>query len=63
MNVVTPEYFRVMGISLLSGRWFTDADSSGNPAVAVITESSARKFFPGQNPIGKHVCFSEQASG
>ena len=59
MNVVTPEYFRVMGISLLSGRWFTDADSSGNPPVAVITESSARKFFPGQNPIGKHVRFSE----
>ena len=59
MNVVTPEYFRVMGISLLSGRWFTEADSSGNPPVAVITESSAKKFFPGQNPVGRHVRFSE----
>jgi predicted permease len=58
LQVVTPDYFRVMGIPLLSGRWFTAADDSGNPPVAVMTASSAQRFWPGQNPIGKHVRFA-----
>ena len=39
LNVVTPEYFRVMSIPLLSGRTFTDADLSGNPPVAIVPTS------------------------
>jgi len=58
LDVVTPEYFRVMGIPLLSGRWFTDADESGNAAVAVMTASSAQKFWPGKNAVGQHIRFA-----
>jgi putative ABC transport system permease protein len=58
LDVVTPDYFRVMGIPLLSGRWFRRADESGNPAVAIIAAASAQKFWPGQNVIGKHIRFA-----
>ncbi|MGB7847554.1 MAG: ABC transporter permease [Candidatus Acidiferrum sp.] len=54
LNVVTPGYFRVMGIPLLSGREFTDADVSGT-AVAVITAETARRYWPNQSPLGKGI--------
>ena len=61
LHVVTPDYFRVMGISLQSGRWFSDADESGNAPVAVMTAESAERFWPGQDPIGKHIRFSRDS--
>jgi predicted permease len=54
LNVVTPEYFRVMGIPFLGGGSFTDSDVSGAP-VAVITNETARRFWPNQNAVGKHI--------
>jgi predicted permease len=54
LNVVTPEYFRVMGIPFLSGRAFIDSDVSG-AAVAVVTEETARRFWPNQSAVGKHI--------
>jgi len=54
LNVVTPDYFRVMGIPLLFGRGFTSADLSGAP-VAIITAETARRFWPNQVAVGKHV--------
>jgi predicted permease len=53
-NVVSPEYFRVMGIDLIAGRAFTDADNEHGKDVAVVSESAARKFWPHQDPVG-HV--------
>ena len=58
LNVVTPGYFRVMGIRLVAGRAFTDADLSGNPPVAIIPTATARRFWPGDSAIGKHVRFA-----
>ncbi len=58
LDVITPDYFHLMGIPLLSGRGFTSADESGNAAVAIIAASSAQRFWPGQSAIGKHVRFS-----
>jgi len=58
LDVVTPEYFRVMGIPLLSGRWFAAADESGNTPVAVMTASSAQRFWPGRNAVGQHIRFA-----
>jgi len=60
LHVVTPDYFRVMGMPLQSGRWFTQADQSGNAAVAIMTAESAQRFWPGQNAIGKHIRFSRE---
>jgi putative ABC transport system permease protein len=54
LNVVTPEYFRVMGIPFLWGRAFTDSDVSGAP-VAVVTEETAHRYWPNQSAIGKHI--------
>jgi len=54
LNVVTPGYFRVMGIPLLSGRGFADSDISGAP-VAVVTAETARHYWPGQSAVGKHI--------
>jgi predicted permease len=58
LDVVSSDYFRVMGIPLMSGRWFTKADESGSSPVAIITAASAQKFWPGQNAVGKHVRFA-----
>jgi len=51
-NVVSPEYFSVMGIDLLGGREFTDGDNEHGRDVAVISESTAKKFWPHQDAIG-----------
>jgi len=54
LDVVTSNYFRVMGISALAGREFNDADEAGS-AVAVVTASTARRYWPGENAVGKHM--------
>jgi len=54
LNIVTPGYFRVMGIPPLSGREFNDSDVSGTP-VAVVTAETARRFWPNQSALGKHI--------
>jgi predicted permease len=53
-----PNYFRTMGIPLLSGRDFTFADTSSDKAVAVISQAMAQLFWPGENPIGKRFRIS-----
>ena len=48
---VTPEFFRSMSVPLLSGRFFTSQEQ--NAQIALVNESFARRFFPGENPVGK----------
>jgi len=52
---VSPDYFRVMGISLRRGRLFSENDRAGAPPVSVINEVLARRFWPDQDPLGKRV--------
>jgi putative ABC transport system permease protein len=52
---VTPGWFRTMGVSLKRGRLFSDADRIGTPKVMLISESAARKYWPGEDPIGKRA--------
>jgi putative ABC transport system permease protein len=57
-NVVTPGYFRTLGIPLLRGRDFLDADRKGSPPVAIVDETMAKELWPGRNPVGEHVAFT-----
>ena len=52
-NSVDPPYFATLRIPILLGRAFMNADSETSPRVAVINETMARHFWPGENPIGK----------
>lgn len=48
-------YFKTLGIPLLQGREFTEADKADAPPVMIINETLARQFFPNENPIGKRI--------
>jgi predicted permease len=52
-NRVGPEYVRTMRMTLLAGRAFTDRDDLAAPAVALVNESFAKRFYNGANPVGK----------
>jgi predicted permease len=62
MDAVTPGYFRVMNISLLSGRSFSEGETSGNPPVAIVNAETARRYWPGQNAIGQHVRLLDESN-
>lgn len=62
-QLVSPDYFRAAGIQLLSGRMFTDQDSSVQEKVVIINASIAQRFFPGQDPIGKQLHDFGDAAG
>jgi putative ABC transport system permease protein len=55
---VTPEYLEAMNIPLHLGRGITEADTAQRPAVAVVNEAAARRFWPGENPIGRHIRYA-----
>jgi predicted permease len=54
-RIVTPGYFSAMSIPLLRGRYFTDADTADAAPVAIIDESMAQTYWPGEDPIGKRL--------
>jgi predicted permease len=54
---VSPEFFRVMGVPLLSGRTFDQHDTMSSARVTVISKALARVYFPNQDPIGKHLVY------
>jgi putative ABC transport system permease protein len=55
--VITPNYFRAMGIPLSMGRDFTDADTRDSLRVTIIDERLAREYWPNESPLGKRVRF------
>lgn len=58
-NFVSPAYFQNLGIPLLRGRQFTDADDSAAPGVVVVNEAMAQTFWPREDPIGKELTFGD----
>ncbi|HET9274448.1 MAG TPA: ABC transporter permease [Gemmatimonadales bacterium] len=56
-RIVTPGYFDALRIPIVRGRDFAETDALGAPEVAIVDEVLARKYWPGQDPIGKRVGF------
>jgi predicted permease len=54
-GAVTPEYCRIMGIPLLKGRGLSAADGEKSAPVVLVSAATARRFWPGDDPIGKHI--------
>ena len=52
-NQVQPDYFRAVGVHVIKGREFTEADSATAPKVAIVNETFANKIWPGQDPTGR----------
>ncbi|MGD8869382.1 MAG: ABC transporter permease [Gemmatimonadales bacterium] len=55
ITVVSPGYFETMEVPLLQGRDFSDGDDESAPRVVIIDEAAARRFWPGENPIGRRL--------
>jgi putative ABC transport system permease protein len=60
-NRVSPGYFETMETALIAGRDFDDRDAEGSEPVAIVTETFARTFLPGQSPIGRVVQIEQEA--
>ena len=55
MNAVSPAYFALLRIPIVSGRAFTPADTEGPPRTVIVTEATARRYWPGRDPIGRTI--------
>jgi putative ABC transport system permease protein len=59
-SIVSPAFFRTLKIPLIEGRVFTQADDVGAPVVAVINETMAKQFWPGESPVGRDLLYGRQ---
>ena len=57
-DIATPQYFETMGIPIASGRAFARTDTADAQRVAIVSESAAARYWPGEQPIGKRVWIS-----
>jgi putative ABC transport system permease protein len=57
-QIVTPDYFKTIGVSLVRGRWLTEADNDTLAAVALVNETMVQRVFRGEDPIGKRLSVS-----
>jgi len=55
VRIVSPEYFRTMGIPLVQGRYFDQHDAKEAPEAVIVDETFAERFWPNENPIGKRL--------
>jgi putative ABC transport system permease protein len=57
-RLVTSDYLATMRIPLVRGRYFTERDAAGAPDVVIINEATARRFWPGADPVGRRMAFN-----
>ena len=62
-GVVAPDYFKTMGMTLVAGREFTDLDKDGGQRTAIVNETLAQRYWPGQNALGKHITIGGSERG
>ncbi len=59
-NTVGPQYFHVLGVPMLLGRDFTDADDAAAPPVVIVNETFAKRYLAGRNPLAHHVTLDKR---
>ena len=59
--LISPGYFQVMQIPLVRGRYFSDGDEEGKPRVAIVDESTARRYWPDRDAIGRRISLGQGA--
>jgi putative ABC transport system permease protein len=60
IEAISPAWFKTWHVPLLAGRDFTDADKAGAPNVVIVNQALAHRFWPNENPIGKHIVMGRQ---
>jgi putative ABC transport system permease protein len=55
VRLISPRYLRAMRVPIIRGRDFAESDAAGRPGVALISEALARRFWPNEDPLGKHL--------
>src|SRR6185295_16962142 len=60
-QIVSPAYFRLVGVPVLQGRGFTDGDAANAPQVCVVDEAFVRRYLKGRTPIGTRVSVNAMA--
>ena len=60
-RLINPDYFRAMNIQLLRGRFFNQSDHKTGPGVVIVNETLAKRFFPGEDALGKRLGLSNPA--
>src|SRR6202046_3500443 len=58
-RTVSPGFFAALGVPIISGRDFNDSDRSGTEKVAIVSESVAKRMFPGQDAVGHHMWWTD----
>jgi putative ABC transport system permease protein len=60
IEAISPRFFDVMRIPVIAGRTFTDADTNESPHVVIVNAALAHRYWPGQNPVGRHISVGRQ---
>ncbi|HXB20684.1 MAG TPA: FtsX-like permease family protein, partial [Candidatus Solibacter sp.] len=60
IEAISPSWFQTMGVPLKAGRDFTDADTGQSPKVVIMNEALARRYWPNENAVGKHIAVGRQ---
>jgi putative ABC transport system permease protein len=60
LSIASDQTFRALGIPILAGRAFTEADVEDAPNVVIVNQSFAKKFWPGENALGKRITFDQR---